>query len=83
MRSTNILADLVQRFYAEQDHLISQLRSMGADASEQVKELPLVLLRLEIQHLKLDEWFDIGALGLGLMERVKETVKGRCVDYLG
>ena len=81
VRSVNLLADLVQRFYAEQDHLIGHLRSLSADASEQVKELPLVLLRLEIQHSKLEDWFDIGTIGLGLLERVAEVLKGRCVPH--
>ena len=40
-----------------------------------------MVLRLEAHHSKLEDWFDIGAIGLGLLERVEEALKERFVPH--
>ena len=68
MTSVNLLADLVQRFHAEQDALISALRRPAS--SPQQRWLPLVLLKLDSERVEMEQLFDVAALGVGLLERL-------------
>ena len=75
-----LLADLLQRFYVEQDHIIRQVRSGSSD--KQQWWLPLVLVRLEKRCLTQEDWFDTGALALGLLERVTTSLTNRYLSKL-
>ena len=62
---------MLPRQQAEQDALIGQLRSHDNSViSEQERLVPLVLLKVEKWKLKSEEMFDMGALAVGLHERV-------------
>ena len=65
--STNILADLVKRAYAEQDAMISRIRSRDLTTPERL--VPEVLLRLERRRALRTEGTDVGMLSVGLLER--------------
>lgn len=66
----NLLADLQQRYYAEQDCLIGQLRSHDARGlNQEDKWLHLVLMRIETRKAERADWFDEGAVAIGLFER--------------
>ena len=82
VKSVNLLADLVQRFYSEQAALIGQLRSPDSqDASKKQWLLPLVLLSVEWWRAEQEEWFDIGAMSIGLFERIGAATDKRCSEY--
>ena len=73
----NLLADLLPRQHAEQDALIGWLRSHDSESGDMTHLLPLVLVRTEKWLAKRGEQFDIGALAVGLLERVSATLDGR------
>ena len=76
--SINLLADLQYRYYAEQDCLIGQLRSHDSRGlSVTDKLLHLVLMRIETRRAEVEEWFDQGALSIGLYERAMGVVEER------
>ena len=79
VKSTNFLADLLQRFYAEQDHLIGLLRSPGFKSrSERERQVPLVMLKIEKAKAEKEfECFDMAAPKVGLTERVQEALIAR------
>ena len=80
--STNLLADLQYRYYAEQDCLIGQLRSHDARGMTQKdKWLHLVLKRTEMRRAEKEEWFDQGALSIGLFERAMEGTEKRSLNH--
>ena len=84
VRSQNLLADLQQRYYAEQDCVIGQLRSHDARGLTQLdKWLHLVLMRIETRKAERAEWFDEGALSIGLFERSLEFMEQRCCGLCG
>ena len=76
VKSTNLLADLLQRFYAEQDHLIGLLRSPDFKSrSERERQVPLVMLKIEKAKAEKEfECFDMAAPKVGLTERVQEAL---------
>lgn len=76
--SKNLLADLQQRYYAEQDCLIGQLRSHDARGlTQHDKWLHMVLMRIETRRAEKEEWFDEGAISIGLFERGMEVIENR------
>ena len=77
-KSLNLLADLVQRQQAEQEGMIKLHRSLAQDTtSEQAKLLPIVLVKVEKSLAKKEDWFDLGALSVGLFERINEALNIR------
>ncbi len=78
VKSINTLADLVQRYYAEEDALIGWLRSPEVKAmDERHKQLHLVLLKCETRRVESEEGFDLAALSVGLRERIQEVRENR------
>ena len=79
MKSTNLLADLLQRFYVEQDHLIGLLRSPDFQSKgERERQVPLVMLKVEKAKAEKEfECFDIAAPKVGLAERVHGALTTR------
>jgi hypothetical protein len=74
----NLLADLLPRQHAEQDAVIGLLRSHDSQTEgEQTPMLPLVLVRTEKWLAKRGDHFDVGALAVGLLERVTGILDGR------
>ena len=76
VRSTNLLADLLQRFYSEQDHLIGLLRSPDFQSrSERERQVPLIMLKIERARAEKEfECFDIAAPKVGLTERIQAAL---------
>ena len=71
VKTTNLLADLLQRFYVEQDALIGWIRSPDHKVKGQVEQqLPLVMVQLENLYTAHEEDFEVAALAVGLVERI-------------
>ena len=76
VKSTNLLADLLQRFYSEQDHIIGLLRSPDFQSrSERERQVPLIMLKIERARAEKEfECFDMAAPKVGLTERIQATL---------
>ena len=76
VKSINFLADLVQRNYAEQDALITWLRSREVKAmSSRQRKLHLAILKCETRRAEKEEGFDLAALSIGLRERIQDSME--------
>ena len=71
LKTTNLLSDLLPRQQSEQSGVISVLRSMPPAATDQHRAVGLVRLRVDRWRVTQEERFDVGALALGLAERVE------------
>ena len=79
MRSTNLLADMLQRFYSEQDQLISLIRSPDFQSrDDRERQIPLIMLKIEKARAEKEfESFDIAAQKVGLTERIEAALNTR------
>ena len=74
----NLLADLIQRYYVEQDFVIGWYRSPESKTKGQgYLHLPLVMLQVERKMCEREETFDRAALTVGLQERIEAANEQR------
>ena len=73
----NLLADLTNRFYMEQDALIGWMKS--CDVRSDDSKVVMAIINNECARVDAEQDFRIAAMSTGLLERVIDSLQTRYV----